>query len=496
MRRTFLTYLVLTICLAANARQIHFAPPQSNAAAASTSDAPTTSSTWQTTRGTWTHNANTITAQGNFDNRAINPTAYPQSLRWPVTIDLQEGWSAGALIWSEANGQNGYAVRLDSRKNILALEKIGPWPEVNELDSFPWTLLDGLKVSLLIETTPNSIRVTAPDISKYAILEATDIKPAGPHVGLQLLDSRATFSDAAPSPNDAAAPIKRHKPKVGEYTHVYNSSVGENEPWYINDHTFIKADDGWHLVGITHAHPANPLDELNFAHAKSPEFPGSQDTWKKQPYALETDQTRGEALLWAPHIIKRDNLYYMFYCAGSPEGGAHFQINLATSEDCTSWTRYEKNPVFQDTFDARDPMIMEDDGTYYMYYTANMGRNDSNHTVHLRTSKDLLNWSPARIVFVHPQKGTWGGETESPFVVKYGDHFYLFIGPARAYHSTAVYRSSNPLHWRFNSEITSFPSHAAEVIHENNNWYVSGAGWDREGVFVAPMEWEPDNSTK
>jgi arabinan endo-1,5-alpha-L-arabinosidase len=489
--RFLLVFSLLTTCLVAHgdadrSGQIRFEP--ANGENQSTTG---TATEWQVTRGQWSHQNGAISASGNLDNRAISSTSQPLALRWPITLHLQQGWSAGALVWYDPASEKGFAIRLDSRQNKIALEHIGPWPEAKELDYFPWSFLNGNKVSLAIETGQNYIRAFAPEVSSYPILEALNIQPEGAHLGLQVIDAVAAFSDGSPQKSEAKQ-LKTYKPVVGEFAHVYNPSVGESGPWYINDHTFARADDGWHLVGITHAQPAAPLDELNFAHAKSPVFPGSLDTWKKQPYALQTDRSKGEAHLWAPHIFKRDNLYYMFYCAGSPQGGAHYQINLATSEDCTSWTRHENNPIFQDTFDARDPMILEDDGTYYMYYTANIGRTESHHTVNLRTSKDLVNWGPARIALVHPQKGTGGGETESPYVVKYEEHFYLFIGPARGYHSTAVYRSPNPLYWKFESEITSFPSHAAEVIRDDEGkWYVSGAGWDREGVFVAPMQWEP-----
>ena len=58
---------------------------------------------------------------------------------------------------------------------------------------------------------------------------------------------------------------------AGEFVPIYDPSVGEDEPWYINDHTFVRGPDGtWHMFGITHAEPADPLDERHFAHATAP----------------------------------------------------------------------------------------------------------------------------------------------------------------------------------------------------------------------------------
>jgi arabinan endo-1,5-alpha-L-arabinosidase len=60
---------------------------------------------------------------------------------------------------------------------------------------------------------------------------------------------------------------------AGAFQRIYDPSIGESGPWYINDHCFIQDADGlWHMFGITHAEPADPLDERFFAHATSREL--------------------------------------------------------------------------------------------------------------------------------------------------------------------------------------------------------------------------------
>ena len=42
------------------------------------------------------------------------------------------------------------------------------------------------------------------------------------------------------------------KVAAGEFKKIYDPSVNEKEPWYINDHCFIRGRDGiWHMFGIT-----------------------------------------------------------------------------------------------------------------------------------------------------------------------------------------------------------------------------------------------------
>lgn len=285
---------------------------------------------------------------------------------------------------------------------------------------------------------------------------------------------------------------------AGEFVRIYDPSVGEHEPWYINDHCFIKGRDGkWHLFGITRQEPASPADEDNFAHAVSDTL-NSTTGWVKQPFALTTDPAAGEAHLWAPYVIEHEGLYYMYYCAGG-RTSQEYQLKLATSEDLFNWKRHPANPMVIDGFDARDPFILRLEDKWIMYYTATSDPKKGNHVVCTVESNDLIRWANKKVVFVDPSIGTWGGPTESPFVVRRGDYYYLSIGPRDGYRGTCVYRSRDPFHWTIEQEVGRIDSHAAEVIRDvDGTWYVSHCGWGQGGVFLAPLTWNDgadDNDT-
>ncbi len=275
---------------------------------------------------------------------------------------------------------------------------------------------------------------------------------------------------------------------AGKFTHIYDPSVGEAEKWYINDHCFIRGEDGlWHHFGITHAEPANPIDEDNFAHATAQML--TQSPWDKQPFALSVAPEKHESHLWAPHVIKHENLYYMYYCAGSDKGNTHYRIHLATSPDLKTWTRHPQNPMVVDGFDARDPFILRDGDRWILYYTATTRPEQGNHIVAARTSTDLVNWSSERhIVFKDTEIGKWGGPCESPFVVRRGDKYYLFIGPRGDYVGTDVFVSDTPLNWIVSDKVGHIDSHAAEVIRDTDGkWFVSHCGWGQGGVYLAEL---------
>jgi len=276
---------------------------------------------------------------------------------------------------------------------------------------------------------------------------------------------------------------------VGKFEKIYDPSAGETEPWYINDHCFVRGRDGfWHLFGITHKEPMNPLDEKNFAHATAAKL--TQKGWKKQPFALTARWDKWkEVHLWAPHIIVYKNMYYMYYCAGGKDH-TKYKIHLAVSTDLQTWKRHPSNPMVVDGYDARDPFVLRIGGKWAMYYTATDPPSGGNHIVACRLSDDLVSWGERTIVFRDPSKGTYGGPTESSFVVRRGDYYYLFIGPRGGYRGTDVFRSKDPFHWSIGDKVGHINAHAAEVVRDlDGRWYVSHCGWGQGGVYLAPLFW-------
>ena len=282
----------------------------------------------------------------------------------------------------------------------------------------------------------------------------------------------------------------------GEFVKIYDPGVGEPVPWYVNDHCFIQAQDGeWHLFGITHQEPANAIDEIHFAHATARTL--LQQPWDKQDFALDvaTNPPWNEVHLWAPHVVLSGGLYYMFYCAGARDH-SKYKLNLATSPDLKTWTRSPKNPMVVDGYDARDPYVMRVQGKWVMYYCATSKPAGGNHVVAYVTSDDLLTWTNRGIAFTDPSAGTGAGPTESPFVVRHGDFYYLFIGPRGGYDGTDVFYSSDPFHWNPADKAGHIPAHAAEVVQdENQKWYISRAGWGRHGVYLAQLFWGDGKNT-
>ncbi|WP_040820303.1 glycosyl hydrolase family 32 [Nocardia jiangxiensis] len=272
---------------------------------------------------------------------------------------------------------------------------------------------------------------------------------------------------------------------AGSFRRIYDPSDGETHPWYVNDHTVIRDGTGlWHLFGITHPEPADPWDETQFAHATAEHLLGP---WTKQPPALNVDREYGETHLWAPYVVDGGAGYAMFYDGGGADrtGTA---MNLATSTDLRQWTRHPQGPLFRDGYDARDPMVLRLDDRWVMYYCATSEPAGGNHVVAYRTSTDLVHWSDRAIAYTDPATGTGAGPTESPFVVRHNDFWYLFVGPRPDYIGTDVFLSSDPLHFRVQDRVGHIEAHAAEIVTDDGEWWITTAGWGQGGVHIAPLQ--------
>ncbi len=128
---------------------------------------------------------------------------------------------------------------------------------------------------------------------------------------------------------------------------------------------------------------------------------------------------------------------------------------------------------------------------WVLYYTANEPAAWGAHVVAAVTSRDLVHWSGKRIVFRFHRNGTYGGPTESPYVVARDGLYYLFVCTNEPYNDTAVYVSNSPFDWSPANLVMRFPAHAAEVINgEDGRWYASSAGWNQGGLYLTELTWE------
>ncbi|TVQ27551.1 MAG: hypothetical protein EA383_02340 [Spirochaetaceae bacterium] len=143
-----------------------------------------------------------------------------------------------------------------------------------------------------------------------------------------------------------------------------------------------------------------------------------------------------ESKVFAPDVLEKDGLYYMFYT-----GVTRYvvqSIGLATSRDLFNWEKHPGNPlVVPGTWSnwkeqaendqpahCRDGMVFLDSrsGHYVMYYTASMG--DKRACIGTAFSENLIDWKDTGPTFI--EDDCTYNRMESPFVFEENGTFYMF----------------------------------------------------------------------
>ena len=206
---------------------------------------------------------------------------------------------------------------------------------------------------------------------------------------------------------------------------------------FVKDFSIIRDQEGlWHIFSITgdffQGHDWQPDgNERTFSHGTSRDL----RHWDYHPPVLsisENDYPDGnekyeDRNIWAPHVIYHEGTYYMFYTSVNKHVSQ--SVSLATSKDLFNWKKHDKNPIvrLEDAewaswrrdgwADFRDPAILKDGDTFYMYCTVHA--KDGRGTVSVCKSRDLFNWTTPTIAAVGKPA------MESPFVWKQGGHYYM-----------------------------------------------------------------------
>jgi hypothetical protein len=291
------------------------------------------------------------------------------------------------------------------------------------------------------------------------------------------------------------------KPRlVRDWIHLFDPNASRTEhagQWYTNDHCFVRDHAGrWHAFGIIGWRPPDCwANEQQIFHAAGNDLLAGP--WTEHPYALVNYHRHAERYLWAPYVIRARGRYHMFYAGGNlhPDAEkfcAYCGIHLATSDDLVTWTRHDRNPLFADCGNARDPFVLEHEGRYLLYYTRTFNEVDHRSCIAVRESPDLVHWSGPRIVHVQPLANHFAGDAESAMVVVHEGGYYLFVCLAcTGYHVTRVYRADDPFDFPLSGFNAELDTHAGEVVSlGDGRWAISNTGWDKQGLYAAELVWE------
>ncbi len=258
---------------------------------------------------------------------------------------------------------------------------------------------------------------------------------------------------------------------------------------HVVDHGFVKdEEDNWHLWACMRGTRAGRI-----FYGWTGQSLDDQVVWEQNGVVARADRewgerdTPGREQMQAPYFLKMDDTYYCFYNSAG--------IRIMTSTDGKNYERprFKENGNLLYDRGGRDVMVMVDDSVYYAYSTISTVARDDwlRGFVSLRTSTDLKRWSDYTVVSEGGRAGNGAVSAESPFVLKYGEYYFLFRSSSSS-GSTYVYRSRDPYNFGVNNDeylVAELPIWAPEIILENEQWYISDIA-DFQGVMLAKLRWE------
>jgi beta-fructofuranosidase len=214
---------------------------------------------------------------------------------------------------------------------------------------------------------------------------------------------------------------------------------------YVTDFCITRHQGVYHLFHIRGERWTWPVGykEIDLGHAISTDM----RLWTPQAPVIPAGPPGAwdEAGIWAPDIIERDGVFYIFYTGSDDK--TNQKIGIATSTDLYNWTKYEGNPVVApgewsdrdrgEKVAGRDAMVFHDKkrNRYLLYYTATM--KDGRPCIALSESTDLLHWSDLGPTYI--ENDPTYNRCESAYLVEHDDRYYLFYsakgGPQSKGHS-------------------------------------------------------------
>ncbi len=262
----------------------------------------------------------------------------------------------------------------------------------------------------------------------------------------------------------------------------YWSVLYAPETEYIKDHCFLFHNKRWHMFSIS----GNAGEEMSTTLGNEEKLSHSVSSdlcdWKLAGHCLSVNDMQGVDMIWAPYIVEDSGTFYMFYTKciqpfRDPvnwKKGAQRKIGLAVSDDLYRW----KPESLPEEITGKDPHVMFDSksGSWILYVMDGLFPGMT-----AWRSSDLINWkNPVQAFYAAPETLSSRNIYESPYILYYAswDKYILFLNFGYSV-------SENPLKFDVFHEYTCFNiPNVPDKWLENQKYFHPAIGFAGEIVEV------------
>jgi hypothetical protein len=279
---------------------------------------------------------------------------------------------------------------------------------------------------------------------------------------------------------------------------------------YVKDFSVIKHGGRYHLFHIDGRPEERCVEsgnEISFGHASTSDL----RHWirHRMPIAVGDRPWENEHV-WAPFVTEWKGRFYMFYMASgrNTEG----VLTYASSDDLETWTKWPGGAI--KSAGGRDPFVRYgDDGTIYLYFTANAGG------IQVVASRDMEKWSDAKYILQNPQRAPAESSSVhrqgSRWVLWYNDYIHC-ADPSGDFRPVYIFSEDpvrfDPKNLKIIQFTTPLPTKyggndwlekrpipiSIELLEKGEKaWLVTYFRWhiDRFRLFVGVLRWDKDPAT-
>ena len=370
---------------------------------------------WQTYTGLepaeWIQGENSWTIQGSRGNKAVLKDHVFTDFVYEADVTVEKQSPVGSdassaqagLIFRVSNPENGgdayegYYVCIDAHNRWVSLGKVtdGKWSEIAKKKT---SIEYGVTYHVTVAVSGNHIVVYVNyDGEQYAKIDVTDSDHASGTIGLRNWLSDATYRNV----------------KVSAYAEPQAEGATYQNPILPN----CADPDILYDNGTYYLYPTNAGDSSQGIKVYT-----STDlvNWTDKGWALNKNDVWGDTGFWAPDLIERDGVYYMYYTANE-------HICVATSDSPLGpFTQEVQKPLHEDVNEIDAHVFQDDDGQYYLYFV----RFDNGNVLHgAKLNDDMMSIDESTVTRLFEPDGDWeqdmGRINEGPFMLKKDGVYYL-----------------------------------------------------------------------
>ncbi|HIW31528.1 MAG TPA: family 43 glycosylhydrolase [Candidatus Paenibacillus intestinavium] len=370
-------------------------------------------SDWSTYDGIWSFQDGAYTVKNGEGYKAALNTQQFTDFVMETDVKIVSGTEAGLLFRASnlavgSDALDGYYVGINAANKaaVLGVFTAGKWKEIATRNlpiyTNQWYTIKVVVSENHIQVYINDNPLNVNPYPKFDLAETSH--PATGSIGFRTFKAEAQFDNV----------------KISSYVETIT------EPTYTNLEQLPNIADP-HVMfyeGMYYLYGTHTADYPNMPNGIKVYTSTDLVNWTEHGYALEKANSWGSDRFWAPEVIERDGIFYMYYAVQE-------RLAVATSNSPLGpFVQEVKEPMHLNTPEIDAHIFTDDDGKTYIYFVR---FNNNNHLLVAELNDDMKTMKEETIQFVFAPTQEWeksqkqpvASINEGPFVIKHNDIYYM-----------------------------------------------------------------------